>query len=101
MSDDILAAMEKLPTLEGYTKKDRYNDFRKLFGGSKEGKRALRYILERGGVFNEPALKSPIDPLMLAAHRGKRQMALEIFAFYNNEPPEQPTKATRKQVQKR
>ena len=94
--DDTLEAFAKLPSLgEKYTKEDRYRDFRKTFGGE-EGRRVLRYILERGGVFNEPPLISPVDSHMLAAHRGKRQMALEIFACYNNEPPVQPQHATRK-----
>lgn len=100
MSEDLLESLAKLPTLQGLTAQDIYHDFRKVFGGSKEGKRVLRYILERGGIFSEPTLQSPVDPLMLAAHRGKRQMALEIFARYNNEPPERKTKATRKQTKR-
>lgn len=98
--DDTLDALAKLPTLGGkYTKEDRYRDFRKTFGGSVEGQRVLRYILERGGVFSEPPLTSPVDSHLLAAHRGKRQMALEIFACYNNEPPVQPQNATRRATQ--
>lgn len=92
MGDDVLEWVSPLPRLENYTAKDRYSDFRKLFMGSVEGKRVLRYILERGCVFQESALLSPIDSHMLAAQRGKRQLALEILAFTNNEPPERPTK---------
>ena len=95
MSDNLLEDMATLPSLANYTKQDRYHDFRKTFG-TIEGQKVLRYILERGGVFNEPPLVSPIDAFMLAAHRGKRQLALEIFACYNNEPREQPTTAKRK-----
>jgi hypothetical protein len=99
VSEELLDAFARLPALENYTLKDRHHDFRKTFG-STEGQKVLRYILEWGGVFNEPSLKSPVDPLMLAAHRGRRQIALGIFAIYNNEPPEQPDKATRKQTKR-
>lgn len=95
MSDNILEDLATLPSLANYTNKDRYHDFRKTFS-SVEGQRVLRYILESGGVFNEPPLVSPVDSHMLAAHRGKRQMALMIFACYNNEPREQPPTAKRK-----
>ena len=99
MSDKLLDALAHLPRLENYTEKDRHHDFRRVFS-STEGQKVLRYLLEWGGVFNEPALKSPVDPLMLAAHRGRRQLALGIFAAYHNEPPEQPTKATQKQTKR-
>lgn len=95
MSDDLLEYLSQLPQLEGYTEKDRFHDFRKTFTETPEGKRALRYILQRGCIFQEPKLMSPIDSHMLAAFRGKRQLALEILSFVNNEPPERPTKTTR------
>ena len=95
MTDNILESLASLPSLGKYNANDRYHDFRKTFS-SVEGQRVLRYLLERGGVFQEPPLVPPVDPYMLAAHRGKRQMALEIFACYNNEPQPQATTATRK-----
>ena len=94
MSDNPLEHLEELPSIKNYTNNDRYHDFRKVFT-TDEGKRVLRYILERGGVFKEPALVSPIDPCMLAAQRGRRQLALEIMAFTYNEPQEPPKQQKR------
>lgn len=93
--DNLLEALATLPDIGNYTANDRFHDFRKTFG-TVEGQRVLRYILERGGVFSEPPLASPVDSHLLAAHRGKRQTALEIFSFYTNEPPPQPEKQTSK-----
>lgn len=93
---DILDYLAQLPPLENYTANDRFHDFKKVFTSTPEGKRALRYILERGGVFQAQALASPIDSHMLATHDGKRRMALEILAFVYNEPKGQPPKQTRK-----
>ncbi len=92
MANDLLDWLGVLPHVEGYTPKDQYSDFRKVFMGTVEGKRVLRRIMEIGGVFNKPALISPIDPYMLAALDGKTRLALEILAFVNNEPSEKPAK---------
>ena len=92
---DPFEALAGLPRSENYTKKDQYTDFRKTFMGTDEGKRVLRRIMELGCVFSEPKLVSPIDSYMLAAFRGKRQLALEIFATTNNEPLEGPAKQKR------
>ena len=94
--NDLLDEISQLPRLTNYTAEDVYHDYHRLFT-SDEGKRVLRHILERGGVFNEPKLISPIDPCMLAAQRGKRQMALEILAFVYNEPKARPVKQTKEE----
>ena len=90
--DDLLDQVSQLPRLVNYTPEDIYQDYR-LFT-TDAGKRVLRHILERGGVFNVPKLVSPVDSHMLAAQRGKRQMALEILAFVYNEPKQKPVKQT-------
>ena len=87
---DLFDALSDLPKPENYTPQDQYRDFRLVFMGTEEGRRVLRLIMELGCVFNEPRLVSPIDPYMLTAFRGKRQLALEIFRLINNEPPEKP-----------
>lgn len=94
--DDLLDQLSQLPRLQNYTAADIYQDYHRLFT-SDEGKRVLRHILERGGVFNEPKLISPVDSHMLAAQRGKRQMALEILALVYNEPKAKPNKQTKEE----
>lgn len=93
---DLLDQLSQLPRLLNYTPDDIYHDYHLLFS-TDEGKRVLRHILERGGVFNEPKLVSPVDSHMLAAQRGKRQMALEILAFVYNEPKPKPSKQTKEE----
>ena len=89
---DPFSVLASLPKPENYTKKDQYRDFRHVFMQTEDGKRVLRRIMELGCVFHEPRLVSPVDPLMLAAFRGKRQLALEIFSLTNDEPSEPPKK---------
>ena len=67
--NDLLDQLSELPRLTNYTPEDVYQDYHQLFT-TDAGKRVLRHILERGGVFNEPKLVSPVDPYMLAAQRG-------------------------------
>lgn len=93
--DPLLESLAALPDIGNYKADDRYHDFRKTFGPA-EGQRVLRYILQRAGVFSEPPLASPVDSHLLAAHRGKRQIALEILAFYTNEPPPKQEKQVSK-----
>ena len=100
MADDILDWLGALPGIEGYPVKDRYHDYRKVFMGSTEGKRVLRHIMKIGGVFNKPALISPIDPYMLAALDGKTRLALEILQIVNEEPSEKPGKRPPTQVRR-
>ena len=81
---DTLAALPSPP--ESYTALDRYRDFRVVFMQTDEGGRVWRRIMEMGCVFEEPRLTSPVDPYMLVAYRGKRQLALEIFKTTTDEP---------------
>ena len=88
---DLLTELANLPLLENYTAQDQYHDFRRIFMGSDEGKRVLRRILEKGYVFRDPPITHPIDPYLMAVHRGYRRLALEILGTVENEPQEQPT----------
>ena len=99
-SFDALADLPSPP--ENYTDLDRYRDFRVVFMQTDEGRRVLRRIMEMGCIFAEPRLISPIDPYMLAAFRGKRQLALEIFKTMNDEPQaEKPATQARAKAPKR
>lgn len=95
MSDqDLLQYLSELPVLEKYLPNDRYHDFVNTFK-THEGQRVLRYILERGGVFNDAPITNPIDPHLASIERGKRRLALEILSYTYNEPPPKPTKQKR------
>ena len=93
---DLLTELSSLPLLESYTLQDQYHDFRRVLMGSDEGQRVLRRILEMGGVFRDHPLASPIDPYLMAVHRGERRLALTILNAVENEPKEQPAQARRK-----
>ncbi len=69
--------------------------------GSEEGKRTLRFILELGAVHHQPALVSPVDPLMQSASYGRRYLALKILEIVNNEPHERPTQTTKRPTRTR
>ena len=92
---DILTSLSALASSELYTPKDRYHDFRKIFMGSDEGKRALREIVSWGRLLNEPKLPNPIDPYRLAIREGERNIVRRLIATVYIEPPERPTKSQR------
>ena len=90
---DLLAELAELPLLDNYTVQDQYHDFVRTLKGSDEGKRVLRRIMEMGGVFQDHPLSQPIDPYLMAVHRGERRLALKILAAVENEPKPLPEKA--------
>ena len=92
---DILTSLSALASNERCTPKDRYHDFRKIFMGSDEGKRALREIVSWGRLLNEPNLPNPIDPYQLAVRMGERNIVRRLIATVYIEPPERPTKSQR------
>ena len=100
MADELLDWLATLPEVAGYTPKDKYSDFRKVFMGTIEGKRVLRHIMDLGMVFNQPRLDSPVDPYMQLAIVGRRYLALKILETVNNEPTEKPAKRPPTQVRR-
>lgn len=90
---DPFDALAELPPNNGYSKEDRYHDFRKVFGTT-EGKRVFRELLGWGGMFKPSVHSIPIDPLELARRDGERNFALRLLATYHNEPLGQPKKQT-------
>lgn len=91
---DLIDALASLPNPQSYTPKDRYNDFRRVFMGTEEGKRALREILSWGGMFRPSVIGNPIDPYRMAVREGERNMALKLLAAVYQEPPEKPVKTS-------
>lgn len=92
---DLFDALADLPSLENYTPKDRYRDFRKVFMGSEEGKRTLKEILSWGRMFRPAVVTAPVDPYLTHVREGERNICLKLMHTVYNEPPE-PPKTTRK-----
>jgi len=92
---DLLKIIAELPISEGYSKRDRYQDFHQLFKSAK-GKRVLREMLSWGRMFKTSASASPVDPYLMAIREGQRNMAIRLLATINQEPVEQPTKTRNK-----
>ena len=92
---ELLDELAALPSQEGYSPVERYQDFRKVFG-TDEGKRVLREILAWGRMFRAPVLGKPIDPYAMAVAFGERNMALKLMATVHTEPPDKPQRARKK-----
>ncbi len=76
-----------------YLPKDRYRDFRKVFGPD-EGKRVFNEILSWGHMYQSSLTGNPIDPLILSSREGERNIALKLLSTYNDEPKEKSKKTT-------
>ena len=92
---DELDALASLPSSKQYLPKDRYQDFRKVFMGTDEGKRVLREILSWGRLFQPSVMSKPIDPYAMAVREGERNMALRLMVTVYNEPPERPERTNK------
>jgi len=92
---ELLESISDLPISEGYTPKDRYDDFRHVFMGSEQGKRVYRELLSWGKLFTPSVQGSPIDPYRMAIMEGHRNFATKLLAAVNIDPPVRPTKAKR------
>lgn len=93
---ELLDSLSELPITENYTSKDRYNDFRKIFTGTEQGKRVYRELLSWGKLFNSPVQGNPIDPYRMAINVGHTNYAIKLMAAVNIDPPEQETKARKR-----
>lgn len=99
MSDEnTLAMLAGLPSTTGYTPKDRFADFRKVFDGTPEGRRVLSEILSWGHMLKPSMVGSPVDPYLTHMRDGERNIALRLLATVNNEPQEKPQVQTRRKV---
>ena len=92
--DEYLEVLADLSVPEDYDDVDRYNDFRKVFLESDQGRRVLKQILGWGGLLKVHPMRSPIDPLMTERLEGQRNLALKVFAIMLVEPPKRPDKQT-------
>jgi len=92
---DPVKTLSDLPSLERYSKKDLYHDFRRTFMGTDEGRRVLRQILDWGHMLKPGIAGNPIDPYGMAVQNGERNLALKIFSAVHNEPPEHSGKQKR------
>ena len=99
MSDlfkELLDSLNELPISENYSPKERYADFRQVFTGTEQGKKVYRELLSWGKLFRPAVHGSPVDPYHMAIAEGQRNFATQLMAAVNIEPPEQPTKARRR-----
>ncbi len=93
---DILDFVMTLTGSKSYTPKERYHDFRRVFMETDEGRRVLREILSWGKLFQPGLMGNPIDPYLMAVHKGEQNMALRLLATVYNEPPERATQTLSK-----
>ncbi len=83
---------------EDYDPIDRYNDFRKVFLETEQGRRVLRQILGWGNLLKSHLVRmpNPIDPYTVVAREGERNLALRLFSVMMVEPPKRPDGQTTK-----
>ncbi len=83
---------------EDYDPIDRYNDFRKVFLETEQGRRVLRQILGWGSLLKSHLVRMPhpIDPYAVVAREGERNLALRLFATMLVEPSKKPDGQTTK-----
>lgn len=89
---DEIAALAKA---ENYTAKERYHDFRRVFG-TPEGQRVMREVLSWCHMFKPSVFGNPIDPHLVVLKEGERNIGLRLLSTYHNEPPERPERTRRK-----
>ena len=81
---------------EDYDPVDRYNDFRKVFLETEQGRKVLRQILGWGHLLKSHLVRMPrpIDPYTILSLEGERNLALHIFSVMLVKPSKQPDKQT-------
>ncbi len=93
--DEYLELLAKLSIPEDYDPVDRYNDFRKVFLETDQGRRVFKQILGWGHLLKSHLVQPrPIDPYSVMGAEGERNLALRIFAVMLVEPPKRPDKQT-------
>ena len=78
-----------------YLPKERYHDFRKVFGTA-EGQRVMREVLSWCHLLKPSVYGAPIDANLVMLREGERNIGLKLLSIYHNEPPERPEKTRRK-----
>ena len=96
MIDEYLEILADLSIPEDYDPVDRYNDFRKVFLETEQGRRVLKLILAWGHLLRSHPMSNPIDPYLTERSEGGRNLALKIFAIMLVEPPKRQDKQTTK-----
>jgi hypothetical protein len=92
---DFLNLIADLPSTKGYSKKDRYRDFRKVFLDTELGPKVLSEILAWARIYQPGIGGTPIDPYLMAIREGQRNIALVLLDTIYNEPPDRPAKQKR------
>lgn len=78
---------------KGYSKLDRYRDFRGLFLDDPRGMRVLYEIFSWGNMFRPSGPVSNFNTNETFFHDGERNLALRILAAMNAEPKEKPQRS--------
>ena len=96
--DEFLEILADLSIPGEYDEIDRYNDFRKVFLETEQGRRALRQILAWGHLLKSHLVRMPhpIDPYAILGFEGERNLALRIFSTMLVEPIKKQDKQTTK-----
>lgn len=83
---DLAAFFRSLGTIgPRYSKKDRYRDFRSVFG-TEAGKRVLTQIIAES---DKPVLDTELQAELMAYRAGKRSIGLWLVKVLNAEPLEE------------
>ncbi len=95
--DEYLDILADLSIPEDYDEIDRYNDFRKVFLETDQGRRVLRQVLAWGHLLKSHLVRMhPIDPNAVLSLEGERNLALRIFSVMLVEPPKRQGEQTTK-----
>ena len=97
MIEEYLEVLADLSVSESYNPRDRYNDFRKIFLETEQGRRILKQVLAWGHLLHVSPVRDPVDPWRMVFAEGERNMALRIFSVMLVEPPDKPEKQTQTQ----
>jgi hypothetical protein len=82
----FLAALAASHPGKGYSKVDRYREFRRVFLDSEEGKRVLYEIFSFCGMFRSAAPAANFDPHQTMFLNGQQDIAFLLLATMNAEP---------------
>lgn len=81
---------------KGYTKMDRYRDFRRVFLSDEQGRRVLYEIMAFCGMFQSAAPRAKFDPHQTMFFNGQQDIGFRLLATMNAEPKARPASTREK-----
>lgn len=87
-----------IPPIVNYSAEDRYRDFQRVFLGSEEGTRVLRWLLDETKLFSTVRPVSPVDVHLITFHEGERHVGMKLLQVLTVDPTSQPKPTTAKRT---